>query len=161
VILVYVAGKFRGPDHWAIQKNIQEAERVAWHLWAKGYSVICPHLNTAHFQGSLPDDIWLYGDLEQVRRSDAVVLVPGWAASTGTKGEVEFAKERGIPVFEWDPQVLDALNIEPKLMAASWLSVWSKGVPTRPPMVTCYETGRRNPHPKTPCCHDWGPVEPE
>jgi len=97
--LVYVAGPFRGPNHWAIAENIRRAEALALEVWRLGASCICPHLNTAHFQGVLPDDVWLEGDLEQVKRCDAVLVVPGWENSKGTKGEIEFAAAHGIPVF--------------------------------------------------------------
>ena len=31
---------------------------------------------------------------------DAMLLTPGWRKSTGTLAEIEFAKERNIPIFE-------------------------------------------------------------
>jgi len=116
---VYVAGPFRdrnsGPDgrynFYQQERYIRSAEAVAWQLWKQGFSVICPHLNTAPFQGSLPDDVWLQGDLEQVRRSDFVVLAPGWEASSGTRNEMEFAFRHGIRVFVWDADLDDAKEI--------------------------------------------------
>jgi len=116
---VYVAGPFRdrnsGPDgrynFYQQERYIRSAEAVAWQFWRMGFSVICPHLNTAPFQGSLPDDVWLQGDLEQVRRSDFVVLAPGWEASSGTRNEMEFAYRHGIRVFEWDSDLLDAREL--------------------------------------------------
>jgi len=38
--------------------------------------------------------------IEFLKRSDAVVLVPGWEKSTGTLKEIKIALELGIPVFE-------------------------------------------------------------
>lgn len=99
-LLVYVAGPFRSPYGFhGIVQNIRRAEAVALELWLAGYTAVCPHLNTANFQDSLPDDVWLDGDLRILERCDAVFLVPGWESSSGTNAEIRHAKEIGIPVF--------------------------------------------------------------
>lgn len=107
-LVVYIAGPYRAkpivgqtqPNQWQQQQNIRRAEELSWRCWASGRLVpVCPHLNTLHFQGSLPDDVWLTGDLEILKRCDAVLLVPGWARSEGTKSEIAFARKHNIPVF--------------------------------------------------------------
>lgn len=98
--VVYVAGPFRGPNHWAIHKNIRRAEEIAFDIWRVGAVALCPHLNTIHFQDALPDDAWLTGDLELLRRCDAVVMVPGWEYSQGAQAERKYAKEHNIPVID-------------------------------------------------------------
>jgi hypothetical protein len=97
--LVYVAGPFRGPNHWAIAQNIRRAEELSLEVWRIGCAAICPHLNTAHYQGVLPDDVWLHGDLEILERCDAMLVVPNWQNSKGTQGEIHHADTLGIPVF--------------------------------------------------------------
>ncbi len=57
-------------------------------------------MNTAFFGGAAPDDIWLEGDLEILRRCDAVLCVDGWQSSKGATAEVGEARQRSIPVFE-------------------------------------------------------------
>ena len=99
VRVVYVAGPFRGPNHWAIAENIRNAERLALEVWRAGAAAICPHANTAHFQDAAPDHVWLDGDLEILARCDAVLMTPDWLRSTGAKAEEAFARERGILVF--------------------------------------------------------------
>lgn len=99
--VVYVAGPYRGPSEWAVKCNIEAAERIAVALWQQGYAVICPHKNTAFFGGAAPDEVWLTGDLEIMRRCDLVVLVPGWRSSSGTRAEVAEAQRLSIPVYEW------------------------------------------------------------
>lgn len=98
-IIVYVAGPFRGPHHYAIHENICRAEAVALTVWQSGFTAISPHLNTAHFQDAAPDEVWLNGDLEILRRCDAVLVVPNWEHSKGTRAEIEFAEAIDIPVF--------------------------------------------------------------
>lgn len=113
--VVYVAGPFRARnpngtnDAWRTHGNITRAMAVALDVWRLGAAAICPHANAATFQDAagLPDRVWLDGDLELLRRSDALITVDGWEASTGATAEVEAATALGIPVFH----TLDALAI--------------------------------------------------
>jgi len=98
--LVYVAGPFRAASAWDIEQNIRSAEELALELWRRGVAVICPHTNTRFFQGAAPDEVWLKGTLEMLKRCDAVMLVAGWEQSSGSRVEVKVAKELNIPVFE-------------------------------------------------------------
>lgn len=104
--VIYIAGPYRGKDNWAIEQNIRRAEELALVVWKLGMVALCPHMNTRHFQGVLPDEVWLDGDLELIRRCDAVLLVSGWKASHGTLAEIAYAKEQGIPVFETEHEVM-------------------------------------------------------
>ena len=97
--LAYVAGRYRGRTHNDIAENIAAARTVAVRLWSLGYAVICPHLNSAFMSGVAPEEVFLNGGLEMVRRSNLVVLTEGWQASQGTAREIEEARARGIPIF--------------------------------------------------------------
>lgn len=108
--LVYVAGPFRGPDHYAIHKNILAAEDISWHVWAMGGVALCPHLNTQHFQGSLPDDIWLEGDIIMLKRCDVVLMMPRWRDSSGATEEHRVAIEAKIPVVYSLEQLKDLID---------------------------------------------------
>lgn len=96
---VYIAGSFRAPNAWEIEANIRRAETIALEAWRAGFAVLCPHCNTRFFQGAAPDEVWLKGDLELLRRCDAVLTVPGWEESEGAKKEMEFARDCQMPVF--------------------------------------------------------------
>jgi hypothetical protein len=98
-LVVYVAGPYRSPSNWTIHCNIFRAEALAFKVWEAGMSALSPHLNTAHFQNSLPDNVWLEGDLEMLSRCDALLCAPGWEDSKGTLAEIEFARKRCIPIF--------------------------------------------------------------
>lgn len=95
--VVYVSGPYRGSSHWEVARNIERAREAARRLWSLGVVVICPHANTAMMDGDGID--FLAGDLELVRRSDAVVMLEGWEASEGARREREEAIRCGIPVY--------------------------------------------------------------
>lgn len=99
MLVVYIAGPYRGPDAFAIAENIRRAERLALAVWRAGAVALCPHMNTAHFQGAAPDAVWLAGDLELLTRCDVVLMVPGWESSAGARAEKQFAEDRGMPVY--------------------------------------------------------------
>ena len=96
--VIYVAGPYRAPHEWGVVQNIRNAELIAVDLWAEGFAVICPHKNTALFGGACQDSVWLQGDLAILARCDVVYEMPGCDKSTGATGELEFARNRGIPV---------------------------------------------------------------
>ena len=97
--VIYVAGPFRACNSWEMECNIRRAETVALDVWRAGYVALCPHLNTRFFQGTLPDETWLKGDLEMLSRCDGMVLVAGWEGSAGTIEEIKYARNYGIPVY--------------------------------------------------------------
>lgn len=98
--LVYIAGPYRSPTVRGIVENIRRAESLSLIVWRMGAAALCPHMNTAHFDGAITDEAILAGDREMLGRCDAVMLVSGWRHSEGTRDEVELARELGIPVFE-------------------------------------------------------------
>lgn len=102
-MIVYVAGPYRAGDHEGIEANILQARKIAIGVWESGNVAICPHLNTAHFEVDCEaaESVYLAGDLEILRRCDAVIVGPGWDRSLGTREEIAFATERGIPVYYW------------------------------------------------------------
>jgi len=105
--VIYVAGPYRGKSEWEVTQNIRRAEQTAIECWKKGWSVICPHKNTAHFGGILPDYVWLEGDFEMIRRSDAICMIDGWQESVGAKHELEEAQESGLEIYYGEESVPD------------------------------------------------------
>lgn len=96
--VVYIAGPFRGQTVWDVAENVRVAERVALDVARLGAMPLCPHANTAHFDGLLSDQFWIDGTLELLKRCDAVMTTQDWARSTGARGEVAWAVGK-IPVF--------------------------------------------------------------
>lgn len=100
--VAYTAGPYRSPvGAYGVARNIRAAEEVAVELWRMGYAVICPHKNTAFFDGAADDSVWLEGDLELLSRSDLVVMVPGWESSAGATEEHGVAGLHDIPIYYW------------------------------------------------------------
>ena len=95
----------------SVAENIKQASDIARELWAEGYSVICPALNTAFvgdklrpfdakdFNSGIAPERFYEGDLEMVKRCDAVVLSPDWQHSVGATKEKVFAEDLHIPVY--------------------------------------------------------------
>ena len=98
--LIYIAGKFRGPTAWDVEKNIRKAEALSFEVATLGASFVCPHTNTRYFDGTLTDEFWLAMTMEMLRRCDAVMLCDNWVESAGAREEVKEAHRLGIPVFE-------------------------------------------------------------
>lgn len=96
---VYVAGPFRADSAWGIEQNIRRAENLALKVWEAGFPCVCPHTNTRFFQGALPDETWLAGDLAILKRQDAILMCEGWEKSSGAKIELEWAREYHLPIF--------------------------------------------------------------
>lgn len=98
--LVFISGPYRASTPRGIVENIRRAESVAIKMWKRGYAVICPHKNTALFDGLMPDETWLSGDIEILRRCDAICMVPGWDDSSGSIAEHALAVHLGLEIIE-------------------------------------------------------------
>jgi len=99
VRVAYIAGSYRAKTVHGIVENIRNAEAVAIKYWKLGYAVICPHKNTALLDGVLPDEVWLAGAIELLKRSDIIVMSKGWERSTGSVAEHKLAKELGMEII--------------------------------------------------------------
>lgn len=98
--VIYVIGPFRAETAWAIEQHVRRAESLALEVWRLGAVALCPHLNTRLFHKALPDEVWLTGDLELLRRCDGGILVEGWQRSQGSLAERDALHAQGKPVFE-------------------------------------------------------------
>jgi len=107
---VYVAGPYRGKDAMAhdysvyhnIQHHITEAHRWATMLVNDGIYYFCPHLNSYHMEVVAPNvdpQFWYYLDFAILAHAWAILLIPGWRDSSGSKAEKAFALERKIRVY--------------------------------------------------------------
>ena len=99
--VVYIAGPYRADTIRETVENIRMAEKTAIEYWKLGYTVICPHMNTALFDGILPDEVWLEGALELLKRADILALTifdyPLFD-SEGTKNEIYFISDTATKI---------------------------------------------------------------
>lgn len=99
--LAYIAGPYRADTVFGITQNIERARAVAAEYWKKGYAVICPHMNSALFDGVVSDQEFLDGTLAMLSKCDVIVMVGDWGKSKGACSEFEFAADNNIDVEYW------------------------------------------------------------
>lgn len=101
--IAYIAGPYRSKLGLIGRfVNIVKARRVAKKYWKKGYAVICPHSNSAFFDGVTIDQDFLDGDIEFMSRmkpGDIVVMMKDHEHSAGAKVERLYAYARGLEVI--------------------------------------------------------------
>jgi hypothetical protein len=99
--LIYIAGRFSAETRAGVERNIAAAEDFGVIVARLGGFPVVPHANTSRpeYEQVQPYQFWIAGTMLLLERCDAVVTVPGWRDSKGATGEVERAKELGMPVF--------------------------------------------------------------
>ena len=101
--IVFIAGPYFGDgDRSKIQGNIRHAELYQIALANAGVGFFCPHNHTEHFEIKATANEDFYRALDMVflqKIADAVMAIPGWKNSSGSRAEIAFAKQKGIPLF--------------------------------------------------------------
>ncbi len=102
--IIYTAGPITTAslnERWVFHMN---ARTMARDIWASGHAAICPHLNTMFMDGpDIADEVFYKGDEDIIRRCcDAMVMLPGWQKSKGSRNERQLAFNISIPVFYHD-----------------------------------------------------------
>lgn len=98
--LIYISGKYSGSKK-DIKYNIALARDYAKDIWELGYTALCPHLNTMHFEEDCNCcyEDYIAGDLVMLRRCDGMFMLPKWEESKGALIELNEAKKFGIKVY--------------------------------------------------------------
>ncbi len=110
--LIYIAGPYYASSHWETCVNIRIAETMAVWVWRHHAVGICPHKNSAHFSGVVPECDFLNGYVSLLERCDALFLLKGWETSTGSKVELSVARNLNIPTFTRKAKLLEWLENE-------------------------------------------------
>ena len=115
-----------GPYRGAVATNITIARHCAVHLWNKGYSAFCPHLNTANFDLDIPkcpDFAYIQFNLDLIDTGlfDMCVVLPGWRDSDGTQTELDHIAHyislgNDIDIYIWndDDSSIHLAELTPK-----------------------------------------------
>ncbi len=96
--LLYIAAPYRATTTAAINNNIHEASLMAQYYWKQGYAVICPHLNSAHFDGLVSDDKFLKATKLMLSKCSHIALHPRWSSSDGCLAEYKYACQHKLKV---------------------------------------------------------------
>jgi hypothetical protein len=120
-ILIYTAGPYspytdyeNGPH--AIADNIAAAKLMSIRLWEEGFTVICPHLNTFHFEElcRCQYEDYLSGDFVILARCDALFMLAYWQKSSGSIRERQHALTLQKPIYYSLEDLLKAYPDEAK-----------------------------------------------
>jgi hypothetical protein len=116
MVRVYVAGAITptgndGHPGFEFISNIRRGIRGTIDVLKCGYAVFCPFLDYQYLLvlgdgETLAPAQFYQSSMTYLEVSDAVLVLPGWENSKGTKAEIEHAELWGIPVF----YTLEALN---------------------------------------------------
>lgn len=102
---VYVAGAYSSDNVMGVLNNMREGMKLATDVLLAGFAPFCPWHDYHYILMLQPgeklavQDMYTYS-VNWLTVSDAVLLVPGWENSVGTKMEIQVAHSLGLPVFE-------------------------------------------------------------
>ena len=103
--LIYVAGPYGDKGGYnPIEFNAGVARTAVTWLIREGFYTLCPHLNTLHFEVITPEisiQHWYAQDLRLMEMCDAMIVVGKWQTSKGVAKELEVAREKGMPFFDF------------------------------------------------------------
>lgn len=95
--------------HRGREEAYYEVCEMAARLMLDGFSIFCPiahshSIETTSMEGRQEGDWWLDQDFAVLSKCDGLIvyMMPGWEKSYGVGKEIEFAKERGIPIVYLD-----------------------------------------------------------
>jgi hypothetical protein len=97
--LIYTAGPYTASTRWDVEKNIRDAEEIAYRIIKMGAFPVCPHANCRYFEGLQTPEFWYKGTLTLMKKCDAVMLFGDWINSEGAVKEYKAALWECIPIF--------------------------------------------------------------
>lgn len=99
--LIYLAGPYSTGSILEIADHICQGRDMAIELMERGYAPYCPWLDweLAVRKHRLTVEHFKQCGLTILAKCDAMLLLPGWEDSRGTREEIAFARMLNIPVF--------------------------------------------------------------
>ena len=100
-LIIYISGKYSDRDFKAIEANIQKARLTSAKIWELGFTALCPHLNTYHFEQicKCTYEDYINGDLALLNNCHGIFMLNNWQESKGAKIEHEYAEDLKIKIF--------------------------------------------------------------
>ena len=95
--LIYIGAPYRATSTAQQQHNIAQAKILAQYHWIKGYAVICPHLNSANFDGLVEDAQFLNAYKKILLKCSEAIFHPDWKTSQGCISEMNLCSLTNIP----------------------------------------------------------------
>ena len=114
ILRVYVAGAYSSDNMFTVFNNIKKGIDTGALVLKAGLSPFTPWLDfqlllTSVGPSFTVEDMYRYS-MSWLEVSDAILLVPGYENSRGTKLELERAEQLNIPVFNTLEDILDHNN---------------------------------------------------
>lgn len=97
--LCYIAGPFRHPDPDRMTAHTRTAQEAVGQLAGLGWAGYCPHANIGHAYGDLDETLAADINTTFLERCDAILLLPNWWNSPGSRHELQQARDLGLHVF--------------------------------------------------------------
>jgi hypothetical protein len=113
---LYICGAYTAPTWPEIRANIKAARIVGGELNLLGYTYsVVPHSMGRGMEGSLTPQEWYDFTLGEMMTCDAVYVMRGFRASTGSQNEILHAARANMPiVYAHEPERLDTFLRELK-----------------------------------------------
>lgn len=114
MIKVFITGPYTNGD---VAQNVKNAMDMANRLIELGFAPFCPHLtHFLHMNNWQPYEKWIMIDKAFLKCCDAIIILQTDIPSKGSKEEVSYATELGIPVFREESlsQMIEFFSSEAK-----------------------------------------------
>lgn len=104
---IYIAGAINAPSAGKYLNNIRKGIQLSSKVFLLGFAPWSPFtdflynlvMDDREITSIKTEDFYEYS-LAWLEKADAVLLVPGWEDSVGTRKELERAKELNIPIYK-------------------------------------------------------------
>jgi hypothetical protein len=109
---VYLAGPITATAARSVAENIASAASTLRYLTDRRVAAVCPQLTAAvPMLDEVAYEDWMSVDFLLLRSCRAVLVLPGWDQSAGTRREIAHATDHGVPVFFAVRPLFDFLGV--------------------------------------------------
>lgn len=95
--LIFISAPYRAETDSSLFENAIFVRILATDIWGQGGVAVAPHLNSFMMGGLVPEEMFLQGYCDLLRRCDAVLFAGLYKKSEGCQMELQAAKDSNIP----------------------------------------------------------------